>query len=366
MIEMTEMIDLPGFLAPFVIYAGLLVLHLVLPARHVAGYVRHPQTGEPLRYRLNGLRVLFIAVLTWLLIGRLGVLPFDWLYLHRWASLAGAFTIGVAFTLWIVLPAPSTGKSLAADLFLGRSENPQWFAGRVDAKMLLYLIGAVMLELHVLSFAAHHYLVFADDPSPGVLVYAGLLSFFVCEYLFFEQVHLYTYDLFAERVGFKLGWGCLTFYPYFYAVGLWGLAEQPNPHVHPALTVIAALVFFAGWSLARGANMQKFVFKTDPTRVFLGVLRPEVVSDGTHSLLCSGFWAVSRHVNYLGEILMASGLALALGYPSSPWPWLYPLYYVALLVPRERDDDRRCAGKYGELWTVYRQRVRWRIIPGVY
>jgi delta14-sterol reductase len=130
--------------------------------------------------------------------------------------------------------------------------------------------------------------------------------------------------------------------------------------------VIAALVFVCGWSLARGANMQKFVFKTDPSRVFLGVLRPEVVSDGTHSLLCSGFWAVSRHVNYLGEILMASGLALALGYPGSPWPWLYPLYYVALLVPRERDDDRRCASKYGELWSAYRQRVRWRIVPGVY
>ena len=63
---------------------------------------------------------------------------------------------------------------------------------------------------------------------------------------------------------------------------------------------------------------------------------------------------------------MATGLALALGDPSSPWPWLYPLYSVALLFPRERDADRRCAAKYGALWKVYRARVRWRIIPGVY
>jgi len=42
------------------------------------------------------------------------------------------------------------------------------------------------------------------------------------------------------------------------------------------------------------------------------------------------------------------------------------LYYVALLVPRERDDDRRCAAKYGALWERYTARVRWRIIPGVY
>ncbi|MFV8749481.1 DUF1295 domain-containing protein [Nannocystaceae bacterium ST9] len=360
------MLDLPGFLAPFFIYAGIFALHVVLPARQVAGYVRDPATGQPLRYRLNGLPVLVACVLIWALLGKLDLFAFDWLYQHRWASLAGACTIGVAFTLAIVVPARPTGKSLAADLFLGRLENPQFLNARVDAKMFLYLVGAVMLALNLLSFAAHHWLAFPDDPSPGVLIYAGLLSFFLCEYLFFERVHLYTYDLFAERVGFKLGWGCLAFYPYFYVVGLWGLADQPNPHASPLLGVLAVLVFFSGWSLARGANMQKFTFKTDPERVFLGIFRPEVVSDGQRSLLCSGFWAVSRHVNYLGEILMATGLALALGYPSSPWPWLYPLYYVALLFPRERDDDRRCAAKYGPLWTAYRQRVRWRIIPGVY
>ena len=32
----------------------------------------------------------------------------------------------------------------------------------------------------------------------------------MAEYLNFEQVHLYTYDIMAERVGFKLGWGCLA------------------------------------------------------------------------------------------------------------------------------------------------------------
>ena len=57
---------------------------------------------------------------------------------------------------------------------------------------------------------------------------------------------------------------------------------------------------------------------------------------------------------------------LALGYPGSIWPWLYPLYYVALLVPRQLDDDRRCAAKYGALWDEYVRTVRWRIVPWVY
>ena len=355
-----------GFFAPWAIYASLLLLHLMLPARRVIGYVRDERSGELLRYRLNGLPVLMVTVLLWLAAGQSGWMPWDWLWVHRWSGLAGAGTLGLVFSWAIVLTAPSTGQSLLADLFLGRRFNPQAFGGRVDAKMFLYLVGATLLELNLLSFAAHHWIAFPDDPSPGVALTVCLFSWFVCEYLFFERVHLYTYDLFAERLGFKLVWGCLAFYPYFYAVGLWATADLPNPHTPSWLLFLYALVFFTGWSLARGANMQKFVFKTDPSRAFLGVIPPETLSDGERTLLCNGFWGVSRHVNYLGEILMASGLALALGWPLALGPWLYPLYYVVLLGARERDDDRRCGEKYGALWEEYRKRVPWRIVPGVY
>jgi delta14-sterol reductase len=166
-------------------------------------------------------------------------------------------------------------------------------------------------------------------------------------------------------VGFKLGFGCLTFYPYFYAVGLWTTADRPSPHAPAWLLGMGVVLFFCGWILARGANMQKFFFKLDPRQSFLGIA-PQVVSNGERTLLCSGFWGVARHVNYLGEILMATGLALVLGWPTAVGPWLYPLYYVALLIPRERDDHRRCAAKYGALWDEYCRRVRYRIVPGLY
>ena len=353
-----------GFFAPWLLCAAVLALHLVLPARRVRGYVRGAD-GEPLAYRLNGLLVFAVALATWFLAGKAGVVSWTWLWQHRWAGLAGAVTLGLLFTAAVVLPARSR-RSLLADLFYGRLENPQAFGRRVDAKMFLYLFGATLLGLNILSFAAHHVLTYPGDPSPGVLLYAGLFGWFLVDYLTFERVHLYTYDFVAERVGFKLGWGCLAFYPYFYCVGLWSVADKPNPHTPTGLLVGYAAVFFAGWVLARGANMQKYLFKTAPGRSFLGVLPPRTIEDGRHKLLCNGFWGVARHVNYLGEILMATGLALALGWPGEIWPWLYPLYYVALLLPRQIDDDRRCAAKYGPLWDEYRRRVPRRIVPGVY
>jgi protein-S-isoprenylcysteine O-methyltransferase Ste14 len=348
-----------NFLWPVVIYAWVLGLHLLVPARWVDGYVRDAN-GKPLRYRLNGLRVFLLTIGAWAGACALGWLRWDLFYLHRWELAAGACALGLIFTLAIVLPAPPV-KSLFADLYLGRRENPQ--RGGVDAKMVLYLLGAIMLELNVLSFAAHHVLTFRSDVSPGVILYVALFSFFLVEYLTFEEVHLYTYDFMAERVGFKLGWGCLVFYPFFYCVGLWALADRPNPHTPAPLLVVFGVMFFTGWVFARGANLQKFWFKRDPAKMAFGMLVP-VALEGR--VLVSGFWGLSRHINYLGEILMATALALSLGDPLSVWPWLYPLYYLALLLPRQHFDDLRCAAKYGPLWAEYCRRVPFRIIPGIY
>ncbi len=353
-----------GVVALLAIYAAVFALNVIVPGRWVDGYVTD-DAGRVLRYHLNGLRVLFVVAAAWVALGASGALAWDFLYDVRWALAATAVAIGLAFTFAIVLPAPPV-RGLGADLYLGRLANPQAWGGRVDAKMFLYLIGAVMLELNLLAHAAHHVLAHPGDVSPGVILYTALFSFFLCEYLFFERVHLYTYDFVAERVGFKLGWGCLAFYPFFYGVGLWYAADLPNPHRPAWWLVGSAAIFFAGWMLARGANLQKFVFKTEPDRARFGPLAPRALEGGGRRVLVGGFWGLSRHINYLGELLMATGLTLSLGYPGSIWPWLYPSYYVALLVPRQLDDDRRCAAKYGALWDEYTRTVRWRIVPWLY
>jgi len=361
------MTDFPaGFFAPWIIYAVVLGLHLLLPARKVVGYVSDPQTGKKLTYRLNGILVLVAVVVLWVVLGVTGALPWDWLYTHRWSGLIGSAVLGLLLSIAGFVRARPTGRNLLADFYFGRALNVKLFRRRVDVKMFLYLIGASMLGLNLLSFTAHHLIRFGDAFSPGVVLYCVLFFWFITEYLVFERVHLYTYDIFAERAGFKLIWGCFTFYPYFYAVGLWATAHRPDPGTPWWLLVVFALVFFAGWAISRGANMQKYYFKTQPERAFLGIIEPKAISDGEHALLYSGFWGVSRHVNYLGEVLEAVGLTLVLGYPGSWIPWLYPLYYVLLFITRERADERRCAVKYGELWTEYKRLVPRRIIPWVY
>ncbi|GHT64490.1 7-dehydrocholesterol reductase [Spirochaetia bacterium] len=353
-----------GFFTPWIAYAVITLLHLVLPGKRIKGYVKNSKTGETLNYRLNGLFVLAASIVVWLVLGLLNWVPLDWLYQVRWPSLTGAVTLGLLFSLIIVVPNRAVKKSPLADFWFGRLENPQYKDGRIDAKMWLYLIGAVMLQLHVLSFAVHHYTTH-EDFNPGIFFGAAMLTWFVWEYLNFERVHLYTYDFIAERVGFKLGFGCLTFYPYFYAVSLWATVDLPNPHRPLGLTICFAILFLLGWSLARGANMQKYYFKTQPEKSFLGI-KPETLTDGQHSVLVNGFWGLSRHINYLGEIVMGCAIALSAGYPAVLWVWLYPLYYIGLLFTRQMDDDKICRAKYGALWDAYTKKVKYRIIPHIY
>jgi hypothetical protein len=88
-----------GFFAPWIIYAIILLLHLLLPAREVDGYVADPATGRLLRYRLNGPLVLFALITLWVILSATGALAWDWLWTHRWPGLIGSFVLGLLFSI---------------------------------------------------------------------------------------------------------------------------------------------------------------------------------------------------------------------------------------------------------------------------
>jgi len=353
-----------GLVTPLIAYAVITGLHVIIPVKKTVGYVTSETTGVTTTYRLNGIFVLVASIALWFLLGWSGAVPYTWLYDTRWLGLMGACVIGLAYSLYVVLTRPSTGRPFLADLWFGRAQDPQLRDGLVDAKVWFYLIGAVMVQLNVLSCAAYH-LANAGSVNPGFLLSCAMLTWFCFDYLTFEKVHLWTYDYIAERVGFKLGFGCLAFYPYFYPVVLWFNAAKPNPG-YPALSVVlCGLLFLAGWTFTRGANMQKYFFKVAPSSKFLWMV-PRTLTDGQHTLLAGGFWGVSRHVNYLGEIVQALAIALAVGYPGVWTVWLYPVYYVGLLFARQADDDKVCRSKYGALWQEYTSKVKHKIIPLVY
>lgn len=348
------------------VYLAVCILYYIVPGTISPGYVTHPVTGNKLIYRLNGLRVFVIVLLFWIWCVLNELVALDVFYRARWASFFSTNFIGISLSFLMYFRGVVTQNKTSSaesffwrDFFLGLEENPHvqvW-----DFKMVLYLLGGTGCAFNTISFAAH------QAAQTGVwevatVLHVAMILWFVAEYLFHEKVHLYTYDFVAEKVGFKLIWGCLCFYTMFYPIGAWSIASSLSIR-HPSCLLFAAFVsFLTGWVLSRGANNQKFLFKTNPKATFLGVIPPEAIGE---QLLCSGFWGLSRHINYLGDALMATGIALTADFRTI-LPWMYPLYYVLLFVGRQIDDDARCRRKYKDLWDEYCKRVPYRIVPYVY
>ena len=368
--ELTGTEAVLGFLTPLIVFIVFFLAQLILPARRVPGYVINPATGQPRNYRLNGLLVYVLAVLVWAF--ELTGMPHDWFYRSSVYAVAGGTFLTLIFSLVAFFTQPKNeGQHWWLAFWDGRSQEIAFFNERFDIKMYFYVVGGSMLAINALSGAVYHYERFGDNSNPGVFIYAGFFTFYVLDYFVFERVQLYTYDLIHENVGFKLFWGGLIIYGWMFILPLWGMAAHPAPGFSGAgrnLWLIGTpVLFLLGWSISRGANLQKYTFKRWPDRKFLGLIEPEYIQAGDRKILCSGLWGVARHFNYMGEGFLSLSIALIFGHFGNPWAWTYFVFIVSLFTFRQRFDENQCLEKYGpEKWAEYQERVKYRIFPGVY
>ena len=368
--ELSETEAVAGFFTPPIVFAAFFLAQMALPGRRVPGYVVDPATGEPRRYRLNGILVFALALIVWAF--ELTGMPRDWFYRSSVYAVAGGTVFATIFTLVAVYSQPRRKRTnFILDLWNGRVRELSFFGDRFDVKMYFYVVGGTMFSLNALSGAVYHHERFGADANPGVFLYAAFFTFYILDYFVFERVQLYTYDLIHEGLGFKLFWGGLIVYGWLFILPLWGMAAYPDPGFSPAWTNVwligTTALFLFGWGISRGANLQKYTFKRWPERKFLGLMEPRYIEAGERRILCSGLWGVARHFNYMGEGFLALSIALVFGYPGNPWAWTYFAFIVSMFVWRQIVDDRQCAEKYGpEKWAEYRARVKYRIVPGVY
>ena len=368
--ELSQREAIAGFFTPLVIFAVFFLAQIILPGKWVPGYVINPETGEPRKYRLNGLLVFAVALIVWAF--ELTGMPREWFYRSSIYAVVGGTVFTTIFAIIAVFSQPQGRiKNPLLALWDGRAQEMSFFNDRFDIKMYFYVVGGTMLALNALSGAAYNYELFGENYNPGVFLYAAFFTFYILDYFIFERVQLYTYDLIHERLGFKMFWGGLVVYGWLFILPLWGMAAYPSPGFSSAWTYVwligTPVLFLFGWGISRGANMQKYTFKRWPDRKFLGLIEPEYIQAGDRKILCSGFWGAARHFNYLGEGFLGLSIALAFGYFTNLWAWTYFIFVVTFFTFRQHFDDAYCAEKYGaEKWAEYQARVKYRIFPGIY
>ncbi|CEG81352.1 hypothetical protein RMATCC62417_15567 [Rhizopus microsporus] len=357
----------------FMIYCGyvaaLALFYIILPGDNVPGTVL--RDGTRLKYKLNGFAsfhtLIFGAIY---FLKSTGLKPLEYVYDHFASFTLGSILFSYLISLYVYLGSFGSNKLLALggntgnpiyDFMIGRELNPR--IGSFDIKFFTELrpglIGWLMINY---CLAAKQYLDLGYITNTMILV-QFFQTWYVIDSLWNEEAVLTTMDITTDGFGFMLAFGLYTWVPFTYTLQARYLVDFPRTVSWFEFGAILALNFL-GYYIFRGANSQKNEFRAHPNSPSSKKLKYIETKTGSR-LIISGWWGMSRHINYLGDWLMALSWSLPCGF-GSVIPYFYPIYFAILLLHRERRDDHKCRTKYGADWEKYCKIVKYRIIPGIY
>ncbi|EDQ88368.1 uncharacterized protein MONBRDRAFT_26465 [Monosiga brevicollis MX1] len=202
-----------------------------------------------------------------------------------------------------------------------------------------------------------------DGMTWGMLAHTTVMHAYLFKFFWWEHGYYHTLDIMHDRVGYYLAYGCISFLPLVYLTPSYAMASKLGETSTPFVAYLSIVCGIASMVINYGIDLQKTQFKNDGTISWLGFGRrpASFISDGKRRLLVDGFWT-ARKINYTFELLLTFFWTLPAGITS--WvPWYYLMYLTVLLTHRIYRDEARCASKYGELWTRYKERVPGVLIP---
>ncbi|KAI8928265.1 ergosterol biosynthesis ERG4/ERG24 [Entophlyctis helioformis] len=368
----------------FQLYFGWLlfqaVLYTFLPGK--IGYGQTTPAGHTLPYVVNGLlawivtHALFIAGAFYFNLFDGSIIADNWGALLIAANCYGYFLTFFSYAKAYIFPShPEDRKisnSFVYNLFMGIEFNPR-FGKYFDFKLFHNgRPGIVAWTLINLSFAAAQY-----KQIGYVTNSMALLNFlhivYVLDFFYNEDWYLRTIDIAHDHFGFYLAWGDTVWLPYMYTLQSHFLLRNTINLTWAEFSIVFAIGMI-GYYIFRTVNNQKdLVRSTDGKCLIWGkparVIRTEFTTTNgdVHRslLLTSGYWGVSRHFNYVGDLLMSLAMCLTCGV-GYILPYFYIVYMTILLVQRIERDHLRCKGKYGKYWDMYCTQVPYKLIPYVF
>ncbi|KAI7886424.1 ERG4/ERG24 ergosterol biosynthesis protein [Lichtheimia hyalospora FSU 10163] len=329
------------------------------------------RNGQILKYPLNGFssfhNTIFFGIFVLVQTG-LKMKPLLFVYDHWVGLVMSSILFSYVISLFVYIRSFKPGALLALggnsgnalyDYMIGRELNPR--IGNFDIKFFTELrpglIGWVVINF---CMACKQYTDLGRITNSMVLVLA-FHTFYVADALWNEEAVLTTMDITTDGFGFMLAFGLYTWVPMNYTLQARYLVDFPRDMSYYEVAAVLALNGL-GYFIFRSANSQKNAFRTNPDGDRVKHLKYLKTERGT-KLIISSWWGMSRHINYLGDWLMALSWSLPCGF-GSVIPYFYPIYFAVLLLHRERRDDHQCRIKYGKDWDKYCSIVKSRIIPG--
>jgi len=262
--------------------------------------------------------------------------------------------------------------SFLYDLFMGVELNPR-FGEFFDFKLFHNgRPGIVAWSLINFCFAAKQYELYGYVTNSMIAVNI-LHLVYILDFFWNEDWYLRTIDIAHDHFGFYLSFGDTVWLPFLYPLQSYYLVYHPTQLSTPYFIFILILGA-SGYYIFRAVNDQKDKFRASNGNINIWgkpatyISATYLTKDGTSRtglLLTSGWWGLSRHFNYVGDLLISSAYCLSCGF-NHLLPYFYIIFMTILLVHRVGRDDVRLSEKYGRHWNEYKASVPYKILPYVY
>ncbi|KAI0345721.1 ERG4/ERG24 ergosterol biosynthesis protein [Trametopsis cervina] len=359
--------DSQAFAAYLAWYMFTVVAWAVLPGDWIEGTLIRDGTRK--KYKINSFSTFLLALgIAFGMILRFGPQSFTFIYEH-WVGLVTASLItSVVQGFGCYIASFGENKLLALggnsgnfiyDFFIGRELNPA--IGSFDLKSFNELRpGMILWGLIDISMACEQAVRRGGNITDSMTLVLIFHMFYIADALYNEPAIFTIIDITTDGFGFMLAVGDLTWVPFAYSLQARYLVFN-QIELGPVWTAAIVVVILTGYYIFRSANSEKDNFRNGRNPKNLKYMD---TARGT-KLLTSGWWGVSRHPNYLGDLLIALAFCLPTKF-DTPVTYFYVVYMLVLLVHRQRRDDEQCAIKYGADWQKYMALVPYRIIPYIY
>eukprot|EP00112_Aurelia_sp_Birch-Aquarium-sp1_P008748 Seg1972.9 transcript_id=Seg1972.9/GoldUCD/mRNA.D3Y31 product="Lamin-B receptor" protein_id=Seg1972.9/GoldUCD/D3Y31 len=324
--------------------------------------------GEQITYRMNGLILLVMNIIV------LGIQTYtglafkladavDKYYLSIAAScIIVAFVVAVIAAILAALDPKVKDKSCTPDsFFVGKQLCPTFLT--FDLKWVCFKACFISWVMLVCVFWLKHYSVTKGNINYAATAVAFFQLFYMCDVFLIEKNLIQSHAFLEQTFGFGFSLMAFALTPLLYSMQVMYLIRF-TPQLSKAHWAAVILLYVLGTYIFHKANNEKAEFRSDPKKAMKRDVKVVFTANGKN-LLADGWWGRLRHPNYLGDILIATSWAVPAGC-SHLLPWLYPILLTMLLYGMSKDDEKRCAKKYGLSWDEYKARVKYVMIPYVY
>jgi 7-dehydrocholesterol reductase len=360
------------------IYAAVeLLLMKVLPGKKVYG-PRTPNGYTP-EYKNNGFLAFLVSIfLLWLFGFQLKVFDPSIIYDH-FGEILGALNIfSLLFCLLLYFkgiykpstPDSGTSGNALFDYYWGTDLYPHILGFNVK-HFTNSRFGMMAWPLLIIVFAAKQHELYGISDSMLVSVFLQLV--YCGTFFFYESGYFKTMDIQEDRAGYYIVWGVMVWIPAVYTLTAHYLVIHPV-HLGMVFSAVFIIVGLLSFWVKTNMNRQRInVRKHDGDYNIWGhkakIIRANYIDQKGEKhdsiLLVDGWWGISRHFHYVGEILGALCWSLPALFVNF-MPYFYVVFLAILLFHRANRDNVKCQLKYGKYWDEYRQAVPYKVIPGVY